>query len=88
MNSKTDVLDELLPLLKPERLEIHENVAVVEVADRAQLVELAANPKVRRFLLARLSDTAALIDPLGVDALRRVLLAEGHTPKMLKGPSA
>jgi hypothetical protein len=49
------------------------------------LVELAANPKVRRYLLARLSDTVALVDPGHADALAKVLLAEGHTPKMVKG---
>ena len=36
-------------------------------------------------LLGRLSDTAALIDPLHVDALSRALLAEGHTPKVQEG---
>jgi hypothetical protein len=79
------VLDELLPLLAPRRPELHANAAVLEVSDPAQLAELAANPKVRRYLLARLSDTAALIDPGHVAALARALLSEGHTPKMVKG---
>jgi hypothetical protein len=88
MDPRTQVLDELLPLLKPGRAELHENVAVLEVTDAAQLAELAANPKVRRYLLARLSDTAALIDPGHEDALAKALLAEGHTPKMVKGTSS
>lgn len=82
------MLDELLPLLRACQDEVHINAAVVEVSDAAQLVELAANPKVRRYLLARLSDTVALIDPGQVDALAKALLAAGHTPKLVKGISA
>ena len=57
MSSSTDILDSLLPLLQPEGRELHLNAAIVEVAEPAQLAELAANPRIRRFLLARLSDT-------------------------------
>jgi hypothetical protein len=85
--SQLNVLDKLLPLLEPHRPELHDNVAVLEVSDLAQLIELAANPKIRRFLLARLSDTTALIDPGEAEALSKVLRAEGHTPKMAKGVS-
>jgi hypothetical protein len=88
MAARTGVLDELLLLLQPRQAELHENAAVLEVNDLAQLLELAANPKIRRYLLARLSDTMALIDPGHVDALAKALLAEGHTPKMVKGVSA
>jgi hypothetical protein len=83
--TSVELLDNLLPLLEPQRAELHQHAAVLEVSDAAQLVELAANPKVRRFLLARLSDTVALIDPGHTDALAKVLLEEGHTPKMVKG---
>ena len=58
MSAPTDILDSLLPLLQPEGRELHLKAAIVEVAEPAQLVELAANPRIRRFLLARLSDTA------------------------------
>jgi hypothetical protein len=85
MSNRTDVLDDLLPLLTPHRPELHEHVTLLEAADLAQLVELAANPKIRRYLLARLSDTVALVDPGHADALARALLADGHTPKMVKG---
>jgi hypothetical protein len=87
MNPRHEVLDELLPLLQPQQAELHENAAVLEVQDAAQLAELASNPKIRRYLLARLSDTVALVDPGHADALARVLLTEGHTPKMVKGLS-
>ena len=85
MSDRTAILDTLLPQLYPHRQEVHEHATVLEAAEPAQLLELAANPKVRRYLLARLSDTVALVDPGHADALAKVLLAEGHTPKMVKG---
>lgn len=85
MSDRTPILDSLLPLLHAHRSEVHEHATVLEAAEPAQLLELAANPKVRRYLLARLSDTVALVDPGHADALAKVLLAEGHTPKMVKG---
>lgn len=75
------ILDKLLPLLEAERPELHLGAAVLEAADPAQLVELAANPKIGRHLLARLSDTIALIDPGREEELASALLAAGHTPK-------
>lgn len=88
MNRRNEVLDELLPLLQARQPELHENAVVLEVNDPAQLAELASNPRVRRYLLARLSGTAALVDPGHANALARALLAEGHTPKMAEGTSA
>jgi len=85
MSSATDILDSLLPLLQPEGRELHVNAAIVEVAEPAQLAELAANPRIRRFLLARLSDTIALVDPGHAVEIEAVLLAAGHTPKVLTG---
>jgi hypothetical protein len=82
------VLDKLLPLLQPQRAEVHEHVAVLEVTDAAHLAELAANPRIRPYLLARLSDTVALIDPDSEDALAKALLAEGHTPKTVRGDAS
>ncbi len=85
MNSRTQILDELLPILPVRQTELHENAALLQAAEMTQLVELASNPKIRRYLLGRLSDTVALIDPGHVEALTRVLLAEGQTPKMEEG---
>lgn len=85
MSDRTSILDKLLPLLQSGRPEVHEHATVLEAAEPAQLLELAANPRVRRYLLARLSDTVALVDPGHADALAKVLLAEGHTPKIVKG---
>jgi hypothetical protein len=85
MSAATETLDSLLPLLRPEGRELHLNAAIVEVAEPAQLAELAANPRIRRFLLARLSDTVALVDPGHAGEIEAALLAEGHTPKVLRG---
>jgi len=85
MSSSTDILDSLLPLFQPEGRELHLNAAIVEVAEPAQLVELAAHPRIRRFLLARLSDTVALVDPGHAGEIEAALLAAGHTPKVLAG---
>jgi hypothetical protein len=45
MSAPTDILDSLLPLLQPEGRELHLNAAIVELAEPAQLAELAANPQ-------------------------------------------
>ncbi len=80
-----NTLDALLPLLQPHRPELHLNASVVEVAEPSQLAELAADPRIRRYLLARLSDTAALVDPDRAGDLETALLEAGHTPKVLAG---
>jgi len=85
MSTSTDVLDSLLPLLQPAGRELHLNAAIVEVSEPAQLVELAADPSIRRFLLARLSGTVALVDPGHAGEIEAALLAAGHTPKVLTG---
>lgn len=85
MDVAKKTLDALLPLLKPHERELHLNVAVLEVADMLQLVELASDPTIRRYLLARLSDTVALVDPGHAEQLEAALLAAGHTPKRLQG---
>jgi hypothetical protein len=82
MPSTCETLDSLLPRLAPRQNEIHVNATVLEVAEPAQLAELAADGKVRRFLLGRLSDTAALVDPHSAKLLEDALLAGGHTPKI------
>ena len=79
-----DLLDELLPLADPEGMEIHTSAAVLEVADPAQLLELASDPGLGPLLLCRLSATAVLVDPGRADELVEVLRRRGHTPKVLR----
>jgi hypothetical protein len=88
MSHEANVLDDLLPLLEPVRAELHDHIAVLEVAEPAQLVELASRPAIRRLLLARLSDTVALIDPGSEHALITALRKDGHTPKVVEGVTA
>ncbi len=83
MSSISKTLDSLLPQVKPRQNEIHLNATVLEVAEPAQLAELAADPKFRGFLLGRLSDTAALVDPGSAKLFEGALLAGGHTPKIV-----
>ena len=83
MPSTRKTLDSLLPQVGPRQNEIHLNATVLEVAEPAQLAELAADGKIRRFLLGRLSDTAALVDPGSAGPLEVALLAGGHTPKIV-----
>ena len=82
MPSATKTLDSLLPRLEPQRDELHLNASLLEVSEPAQLAELAADGKIRRFLLGRLSDTAALVDPGCAKQVEEALLAGGHTPKI------
>jgi hypothetical protein len=83
MAAPPKTLEALLPLLQPRERELHLNAAVLEVAHPAQLLELAADPRIRRYLLARLSDTVALVDPGQTESLEVALLATGHTPKLI-----
>ena len=85
MTATNETLDSLLPLLQPDGSELHLNAAIVEVAEPAQLAELAADPRILRYLLARLSDTVALVDPGHAREVETALLGAGHTPKVLTG---
>ena len=81
----TSPLVEVLPLLSGRRAEIHRHVAVLRVTDAARMIEFAADPKVRRYLLGRLSDTVALVEPGQEDARAKALLALGHTSRVANG---
>jgi hypothetical protein len=85
MTATTEILDSLLPLLQPDGPELHVNAALLEVAEPALLAELAADPRIRRYLLARLSDTVVLVDPGHARDLESALLDADHTPKVLRG---
>ncbi len=85
MTALNKILNSLLPLLEPDGPELHLNAAVLEVAEPAQLAELAADPRIGRYLLTRLSDTIALVDPGHAREMESALLDAGHTPKVLTG---
>lgn len=78
-------IDPFLPLLEPEGPAVLTNAALLEVQDPAQLLELSRDPRIGRFLLARLSDTVALVDPGAEENFIKALRAAGHTPRIVKG---
>ncbi|MBI5365766.1 MAG: hypothetical protein HZA54_01910 [Planctomycetes bacterium] len=84
-HSARTALDLALPLLIPEQAELHRNCALLEVDEPARLVRIARDARLGRYLLGRLSDTVALVDPGGADALAAALLAAGYTPKRVVG---
>ncbi len=63
---------------------LHENLPLLEVTDRMILDDLYADPRTAIYLLARLSDTVAVIAPGRAAALQTRLLKLGHTPKVLE----
>lgn len=71
-----------LPLLRSPA--VLREATVLEVDAPAQLVRIARDPTIGRYLLARLSDTVALVDPGSEEALVEALRASGHTPKTAK----
>jgi hypothetical protein len=85
MTATKHPLDAVLPLLEPDRPTILASAAILEVQDMAQLLELGRDAKVGRYLLARLSDTVALVDPGAEQELLKALRAAGHTPRTAKG---
>ena len=85
MTASVHPLDPFLPLLDPEGPAAATNLCVLEAQDIAQLLELGRDPKIGRYLLARLSDTVALVDPGAEEELVKALRAAGHTPRIAKG---
>lgn len=85
MTDSANPLDPFLPLLEPGGPAVIPDAAVLEVQDRAQLLELCPDPRVGRHLLAWLSDTVALVDPAAEERLLKALRAAGHTPRTAKG---
>jgi hypothetical protein len=78
-------LDPFLPLLEPDGPAVLADAQVLEVQSTAQLLELSRDPRIGRYLLARLSDTVALIDPGRSEDLVKALCSAGHTPRTTKG---
>ena len=78
-------IDPFLPLLEPEGPAVLTDAALLEVQDPAQLLEISRDPRIGRYLLARLSDTVALVDPGAEENFIKALRAAGHTPGTVKG---
>ena len=61
---------------------LHRNLPILEVADPMLLDELLLDRQAAAFVLARLSDRTALIDPGRFTALTARLRKMGHLPKV------
>jgi len=63
---------------------LHDNLPLIEVADKHILDDLYADPRTAQHLLTRLSDLVAVIAPGQFDNLLNRLLKQGHTPKVME----
>jgi hypothetical protein len=61
---------------------LHENLPVIEVADRLILDDLYADERAAQLLLTRLSERVAVIAPGQFENLLTRLRKLGHTPKV------
>ena len=71
--------------MKPTEPIIHQNLPVIEVAHRFLLDMMLADKKTKPYIIKRLSDCMALIDPQHFDKLVERLQKMGHLPKVLEG---
>ncbi|MCL5960908.1 MAG: hypothetical protein M1358_16675 [Chloroflexi bacterium] len=63
---------------------LHQNLPILEVAEPFLLDTLLADAATAPYILARLSDRMAIVEPEQVDALLARLLKLKHTPKVLE----
>ena len=63
---------------------LHENVPLLEVADKMTMDMLLSDGPARLLILARLSDTVAVVAPGQTATLVARLRKLGHTPKTLE----
>ncbi len=63
---------------------LHENLPIVEVADKVLLDTLLADARTAQYILTRLSDRVAVVAPGQFDLLLARLRKQGHTPRVLQ----
>ena len=68
--------------MKSSAQTIHENLPIVEVNDKLVLDALLADRRTAQYILVRLSDHVAVVDPEQFDALLALLRKQGHTPQV------
>jgi len=61
---------------------VHQNLPLIEVAEKYILDTLLADPVTGQYILTRLSDTVAVIWPAHAQTLLDRLRKQGHTPKV------
>ncbi len=65
------------------KLILHENLPIIEVAEKYILDTLLADPLTGQYILTKLSDTVAVIWPSYLETLLTRLKKQGHTPKVI-----
>lgn len=63
---------------------LHQNLPILQVAEPFLLDILLADADTASYILARLSDCTAIVEPKHTDALLTRLLRLKHTPKVLE----
>ena len=63
---------------------LHQNLPILQVAEPFLLDILLADAATAPYILARLSDRTAIVEPKHTDALLTRLLKLKHTPKVLE----
>ena len=62
---------------------IHDNLSLIETANKLLLDALMADPATRAFLLARITDTVAIVQPDKFDLLITRMKKQGLLPKVV-----
>ena len=70
--------------MNSKKTTLHENLPIVEVADKVLLDMLFADSQASRHLATRLSNTVAVVFPVQSDVLLARLRKLGHTPKVVE----
>ena len=71
--------------MKPAKPILHQNLPVIEVAHSFLLDMILNDKKTNPYVMKRLSDRVAIIDPTQFDKLVERLRKMGHLPKVLEG---
>lgn len=80
-NADEPVYDAIVPPA-PGEVVLHRDLAVVEVADAADLSSLLADPRISKHVIARIGSTAAAVLPEAAPRLVSALRQAGHTPTL------
>ncbi|MDO8672495.1 MAG: hypothetical protein Q7O66_13855 [Dehalococcoidia bacterium] len=69
---------------RKSQVTLHQNLPVLQVAEPFLLDILLADPVTAPYILVRLSDLVAIVEPKRVDTLLARLFKLKHTPKVLE----
>ena len=75
-----------VPPLEPGTVAVHEGLAVIEVADPADLAALLADPRLAELVLARIGERAAVVLPQVAPLLLLAMAKTGQIPTIEGDP--